>query len=315
MLRSLLVALAVFSSVGTDPIIIRSGVSSHKDAGRHEDANVFDLNSAKGISNFEGEEGFNKDSEGKHVQAQDSGRYNEANAQKNLHSNEKNFADDKYHQSEGGELSDYNKKSASKKGHHKSGFSKSFHKDETGSSSSYYDDSDDEGKEVVHNNKKNLYGDSGAHSQRGADLDDRRYAQDQGRQGYYHNAGNYDRDAANNRGYNSRRYHDAHENEGRRNAADRYGEEGRYGHEKYLKGGPHYYEPDPYHGPTKKITIYEDPRYDGHEKYPSSYDNDYIQLELKRPPRDYDYRDYRDYRDYKDYKYYDRRPTYDYYYY
>src|SRR5699024_9913304 len=116
--------------------------------------------------------------------------------------------------------------------HHKSGYTKSFHKDESASSSSYYDDSDNEGNEYVSNKKKNLYGDSGHDVHRAAEVDDKRYAQDQGRQGYYNNAGNYDRDAGNSRGYNAKKYYDAHENEGRRNAADRYGEEGRYGHEK-----------------------------------------------------------------------------------
>ncbi|RZC33718.1 hypothetical protein BDFB_011307 [Asbolus verrucosus] len=306
-MRPLFIFLTTIILAGCDPIIIRSGINSHKDEARRHEANIFDLTNAKGVTNYEGEEGFNRDNESKHVQAQDTGKYNEENAQKKLHSNENNFADDKFHQLAGGEVADYNKKSANKKGHHKAGYSKSFHKDESESSSSYYDDADNEDNEYVHNNKKNLYGDSGQHSQRASDLEDKRYLQDQGKKGYYNNAGNYDRDLANQRDYHARKYYDNKENLGRRNSANQYGEDERYDQEKYLKKPHYYYEPEQYYqrpvtAPKKTITIYEDPRYDGYEKYPP-YDNDYIQLDLKRPPRDYDY------------KYYDRRPSYDYYYY
>jgi hypothetical protein len=310
-MRPLFVLFAFIISTGADPIIIRSGINNHKDEARRQDANVFDLNSAKGASKYAGAEGYDRDNESKHVQAQDTGKYNEENGSKKLHSNENSFADDKYHQQAGGEVLDSNKKSANKKGHHNSGYSKSFRKDETANTSSYYDDADDEGNEYVQNNKKNVYGDSGQHVQRGSDVDDKRYLQDQGKKGYYNNAGNYDRDLANQRDYHSRNYYDNRENEGRRNAGKQYDEDARYGEERYLKKPHYYYEPEPYYqrpipAPKKTITIYEDPRYDGYEKYPQ-YDNDYIQLDLKRPPREYDPREY-------DYRYYDRRPSYDYYY-
>ncbi|EFA01918.1 hypothetical protein TcasGA2_TC007528 [Tribolium castaneum] len=301
-MRPVFVLFSLIISSCADPIIIRSGVSTHKDEGRRQDANVYDLNSAKGVSSYQGEEGYNHDNESKRVQAQDSGKYNEESGKKKLHSNENNYADDKYHQNQGGEVADYNKKSANKKGHHKSGYTKSFHKDESASTSSFYDDADNEDSEYVHNNKKNLYGDAGQHSQRGSHVDDQKYIQDEGKNGYYNNAGKYEKDLGNRQDYNSKKYYDAKENEGRRNAAHQYDEDDRYGHERYLKKHPHYYydEPYPITAPKKTITIYEDPRYDGYEKYPA-YDNDYIQLEVKRPPRNYDYR------------YYDR-PSYDYYY-
>lgn len=286
--------------------MIRSSLGSgvKKNQAENEDSKVYDMSNIKGIANYEAEEGFNQNNENKHVKAQDSGNYNEANSDKKVQANENNFSGDKFHQASGGEISDFGKKSSTKKGHHKSGYKKSFHKDETGSSSSFYDDADDEGKEFVQSSKKNAYGDSGQQSEKGLAAADKRYEQDNAKKGYYDNAGNYEKDLANRRDYNSKQYYDNRENQGVRNAANKYGAADRYDQERYLHKSPHFEPYDPYYqrstGPKRTITIYEDPRYDGYEKYPQ-YDGDYIQLDVKRPTRQDDYR------------HYDRRP-YDYYY-
>lgn len=305
-MQEILVVLVAVGLIQGEPIVIKSGVVNSKDQAQQEDAAVYDGTSAKGIANFEKEGGFNHASDGTHVQAQDQGKYNEENAQKNIHNNQKGFIDDKFHQNAGGAVADVNEKSANKKGHHNSGYTKSFHKDESASSSSYYDDADDEQNKFQQNNHKNLYADAGQHSQAGSDFDDMRYAQNQGKNGYYNNAGNYDRNSANRKDFDNNNYYDSKENAGRRNAAKAYGGGGRYYDEEQYLHKPLYYHQDDYyhHRPKKTITIYEDPRYygGGYEKsYPPQQD-DYIQLEVKRPPRDYNVRSY------------DRRPSYDYYY-
>lgn len=301
-MREILVVLIAVGFAQGDPIVIKSGVTNSKDHAQQEGASVYDGSKAKGIANFEGEEGFNHASEGTHVQAQDQGKYNEENAQKNIHNNQKGFADDKFHQNAGGEVADVNTKSANKKGHHNSGYTKSFHKDESASSSSYYDDADDEQNQFQQNNHKNLYADAGQHSQAGTDFDDMRYAQNHGKNGYYNNAGNYDRNAANRKDFNNNNYYDNKENEARRNAAKAYGGGGRYYDEEQYLHKPDYYHEDYHHRPKKTITIYEDPRYYGGVEKNYPIHDDYIQLEVKRPPRDYDVRSY------------NRRPSYDYYY-
>lgn len=156
-LNSFIIFLVFCSfSVETSPIIIRSGVSKNQAEHEKENADVFNARNQKGISNFEEDEGFNKDVEAKHVQAADSGSFNEDVGNKKEDYDQNNFNRENFHQSGGGEVSDSGSKVAHKKGHHKSGYHKSYHKDETGSDSTYYDDADDEGDEYIRNSKKGL---------------------------------------------------------------------------------------------------------------------------------------------------------------
>lgn len=98
-----------------------------------------------GIANFEGDDGFNKENEQKHLDVADSGRYGETGANKHDHLNQNQFNKGIYYQAGGGDISDEEVKTGHKKGHHKSGFHNSYHKDEHGSNSSFFDEGSDEG--------------------------------------------------------------------------------------------------------------------------------------------------------------------------
>lgn len=63
----------LFVYVSSSGIIIKTGLV--KNQGEVKNENLHDVKFHKGIANFEGEEGFNKDDESNSVLAQDSGRY------------------------------------------------------------------------------------------------------------------------------------------------------------------------------------------------------------------------------------------------
>ncbi|XP_053699445.1 uncharacterized protein LOC128746422 [Sabethes cyaneus] len=165
--------------------------------------------------------------------------------------------------------------------HVKSGFSNSYHKDETGSKSSYYEDSDDRGGKQVFDNRQNARNNYNDH------LYDKELRNDRLRDRYDDRFGSADlrgvrdhqRHAAAGRG-NHHDYRDGfHDDGGHR--LDSYGVE-------YYPGLPplvpipnsdemfrrhSYYEPRPAFatGPSSTITVYEDPResfsaYDQHHR-------------------------------------------------
>lgn len=208
---------------------------------------------------------------------------------------------------------------AHKKGHHRSGFHNSYHKDETGSNSSFYDDGDDVGDERIFKTHKGTYGDVGTQRTQGSHLEGKDYAKEEGRHGGYSNGGVYEKDLGNKRDYGQKQYYDDRALEGRSNAGNRYAESARDAQEKYHSrpfAGPHgppyphphgeYYGPNSYRAPLKKtITIYEDPREDYGRRVdydPQYASDDYIQLDVKRSPAYYDYRSY-DQKPYDDYYY------------
>lgn len=112
-----------------------------------------------GIANFEADEGFNKENDQNHINAANSGRYGEISANKQDNVNQNQFNKGTFYQSGGGDVTDHELKSQHKKGHHKTGFHNSYHKDEQGSNSSFYDDGSDEGGDYAkksHNGKKDI---------------------------------------------------------------------------------------------------------------------------------------------------------------
>ncbi|CAH1159663.1 unnamed protein product [Phaedon cochleariae] len=302
-------SLVVLVCVGANPIIIRSGVV--KTQGQKQDANSYDATHHKGIANFEGDEGFNKGNEKKYLSSVDSGRYGEESDKRKDHLDQNSYDKGSFYQNGGGDVSDFADKKAHKKGHHKSGFQNSYHKDEQGSNSSYFDDGNDEGDEYVYKTHKGSYGDAEKDNRRGGNTDASHYSNEGGKRGQYDNAGKFEKDLGNRQTYNRNKYNNDREDANRRNLANAYGSGGRYNEEKYVERRPYYNNPyeDPYYNsynrynegyPKKHITIYEDPRYDGRLSYKNSnrYGDDYVELDVRPPYRD---------------AYHDRRPSYDYY--
>ncbi|XP_055523571.1 uncharacterized protein LOC129717583 [Wyeomyia smithii] len=162
----------------------------------------------------------------------------------------------------------------------KSGFSNSYHKDETGSKSSYYEDSDDRGGKQVFDNRQNVRNNYNDH------LYDKELRNDQLRDRYDDRFGNSDlegvRDQQHHTAAGRGNHHDYRGgfHDGGGHQLDSYGVE-------YYPGLPplvpipnsdemfrrhSYYEPRPTFmtGPSSTITVYEDPReafpYDQHRR-------------------------------------------------
>ncbi|XP_023024618.2 uncharacterized protein [Leptinotarsa decemlineata] len=302
------VPFTCFVCVISNPLVIRTGVV--KNQGQEQDAKLYDVSHHKGIANFEGDEGFNKDDEKKFISSSNVGRYGEQNGNRKDHSDQTSFDQGSFHENGGGDVSDFEEKKAHKKGHHKTGFHNTYHKDEQGSNSSYFDDGSDEGDEYSHKTRKGSYGDAGQDSRKGGNLDSAHHMDEQERHGHYDNAGKYEKDRGNHQMYNKNKYYDDREAANRRNAANAYGMGGRYNEEKFV-GRPYH---DPYYNtydryahndhdvgyPKKHITIYEDPRYETRPYQNQRYEDDYIELDVRPPRRDV-------------YRRFETRPPYEYY--
>lgn len=314
---TLLQLLFFFISVNGNAIVIKTGINNANQHEQQQDGGVYDTSAKKGVSNFEAEQGFNLENDRKYVKAEDGGNYAEENANKNHHLDESDYAGEKFHDQGGGTVVDLGNQVAHKKGHHRSGFHNSYHKDESGSNSSFYDDGDDVGDQRVFKTHKGTYGDIEKQRNHGSHLEGKDYAKEEGRRGGYNNGGVYEKDLGNKRDYNQKQYYDDHTLAGRSNAGHRYAEAARDQEEKYHSRpfiGPHrphhpyphgeYYGSHAYRAPIQKtITIYEDPREDYARGYEPQYaSDDYIQLDVKRSPAYYDYRSY-DQKPYDDYYY------------
>lgn len=86
------------------------------------------------------------------------GRYGEVTAKKQDHIDQNQYNKGNFYQNGGGDVADHELKTGHKKGHHKTGFHNSYHKDEHGSNSSFFDDGSDEGGDYVqktHSGMKN----------------------------------------------------------------------------------------------------------------------------------------------------------------
>lgn len=311
MLAAYITLMLAFTSVHTTPtVVIKTGVSKASEHANQQDGGVYDASAKKGISNFEGEEGFNLENNKKFVNSEDGGKYAEEHGEKKHHVDESDYAGQKFHDQGGGTVVDVGNKIGHKKGHHRSGFHNSYHKDESGSNSSFYDDGDDHGDEFIYKTHKGTYGDVGKQTNHGAHVEGQDYANEGGRHGLYNQGGAYDTDLGHKKNYHQNQYYDDRALEGRSNAGNRYAEAARDNFEKFHVARPHHVPlplPPPrpippvdggYYSraPVKKITIYEDPRVDGRQAdYQPEYSGDYIQLDVKRAPAYYDYRSNEDY--------------------
>lgn len=325
-MRLVLFVLAYFStSVTSSPVVIKSGISTASEHEQQQDGGLYDAAAKKGVSNFVGEDGFNVENDKNFAKAEQGGNFAEEHADKKHHLDQSDYAGEKFHDQGGGTVADFGNKVAHKKGHHRSGFHNSYHKDESGSNTSYYDDGDDHGDEYVHRTHKGAYGDVGKQTNLGSHVQGQDYSQEQGRHGGYNQGGAYEKDAGNRKNYNQQEYFDDRAVQGRSNAGNRYAEAARDAQEKYYVRphrppvhpigppiGPPIGHPviPPVGGyysaraPSKKtITIYEDPRVDyARQESVPQYSDDYIQLDVKKAPAYYDYRSY-DQKPYDDYYY------------
>lgn len=299
------VLLAIFNYALSTPIVIKSGLSSSSSAdhGQRKNSDVYDTYGNKAEKNFVNQEGYDAGSEKKLASALDQGSYGHENQDKKLSHEQGSFADKKYHDNHGGSESNFGKKLGHKKGHHKSGFHNTYHKDESGSNSSYWDDSNDEAEAYENDNRRGAYGDVSSRQNQGGFQDGSSYLNHNGRQGNFKKAGQYEKDVGNRKNYNQGQYYDNNQRFGKSNAANAYGEHGRREQEKiytkpyYNVGGYYpedryyqkpYYEKAHYASPQKRvITVYEDPRYyeKGYEfeSYNPGYNSDSVRLDM-RPP-------------------------------
>lgn len=316
------VILALLSCVLCDPIVIRSGLS--KDHAQAKNSDVYDAQLQKADHNVVNQEGFNKGSEKKFVNAQDTGKYGQESEDKKFKESSGHYGDEKYHKNQGANESNFGKSKGHKKNQHKSGFHNTYHKDESGSNSSYYDDSNDEADEYVQDSKKGAYGDTSSGNNRGVYLDRNGHSNQNAKHGGYNNGGSYNKEAADRRNYNQGKLYNDRLHEGRSKAGDQYGEHGQFVQEKryttpiyhtnyHHTARPAFYPAEDYqedihdnYEPASKkvITVYEDPRvfergYERYNDYNPNYDSDRVHVDIRRPPI------------YRQTRFYNERPLYD----
>lgn len=174
---------------------------------------------------------------------------------KNSHVGQNNFQNENFHHNLGDNIGNVDKKVAHHKGHHRTGFTNSYHKDETGSNSSFFDDGSDQGDVIESKNYRgdirfdinqqlskrfNSYiaashGDAGRHNQGGGAYDSSDFAKNHGRKGVYDNAGRYDKDYGNKRNFNRNNYYDSKEAQARRALGNAYEGGHRYAEDEFIR--------------------------------------------------------------------------------
>ncbi|KAK9720990.1 protein of unknown function (DUF4779) [Popillia japonica] len=265
--RDLLVIGCIFAvlSLETGAILIKSGVL--KDHSRDLNGGVFDYGSNQGISSHILDDGFHANNELKKIGNQDAGRYSQDLADNKHVLQQNDFARDNFYRQGAGDLSNIGRQFGQKVGHQNTGFTNSYHKDETGSKSNYYDISDDQGNKYLQNARQGLYGDTGSNRNHNSNYDGGKYYKDDSRFGIYDNQGLYDKNFGTRRNYNQENYNQDRALRGQSNSGDRIGESGRYILEDHA--GPHYSgfgynHPGHYHVSRRNyVPIYEDGYEDG----------------------------------------------------
>ncbi|XP_028136972.1 probable serine/threonine-protein kinase clkA [Diabrotica virgifera virgifera] len=272
-----------------NPVVIQSLKQADQYANNHN----YGVSSNQGIANFEADAGFNKADEKKLVNNISNARYGEQNSNKNDHLDANNFNTGTFYQKDGVDQNNFEDKKLHQKGHHKNGFHNSYHKDEVGSNSSFYDDGSDEGGHHILKNNKGTYGNAMEDNKQGNHLDHTYRANEGVNQGQFDNAHIYDGNVMNNRNYNRQQHLDdrrlADQRAGSFNSGEHYNEH-RYADPPYDTGYNNYGRYNNYDTfnrdyPKRRITIFEDPRYEAHPD-PVRYNDDYIELDV-RPPRRY----------------------------
>lgn len=322
MLTKLIAICAIVHHINSlPPILTKSGVLTNQEV-LHQNGGNQDAAAKLESAGFDAANGYKKGSENKHTKAEDAGKYLEESADKKQHLDQSDYRDKKFHQKEGGTVSDIGNQSVRKKGQHKSGFHNTYNKDESGSNSSYYDDSDENGGEYVRDSQKGTYGDVSARNKQGSNFDGSYKAQQDGKHGDYNKGGHYNRNVADSQAYNQENDYNNYENRAKANRGTDRGLSKEYYENQYYQQPNYYYENPQYYSnpyyektdylpnyynpgytsnynyPTKKtITIYEDPRYfeqsaqyNNYEKFPKS---DSVQLNVQ-PPLHSPVRDYHD---------------------
>lgn len=217
------------------------------------------------------------------------------------------YDNEKFHQLEGGSLSGIEKKTGHKKGHHKTGFHNTYHKDESGGNSSYYDDANDEADERYLSGREGHYGNAGHNANHGAHVNDNRHLKDSQQHGGYDKGNRYNKEHGNSRNYNQNQYNDDRNIHAHNNVGNRYDERAlaaieqrrypaehqRYGdyvapvgaYNDYRAPYPTIIKPVYEPSRDRKITIYEDPRYESQPGFNGGYYDDRIDYQPARNSR------------------------------
>nr|CAH7764654.1 unnamed protein product [Callosobruchus chinensis] len=324
-LQCIVLVISIEQSVSGIPLVIKAGSAMQQNHQQHQDTKGYNGAIVKGIANYEGDEGFNHDLHKMYQDMSNTGRYGEHRGIVKNSLDQNQFNRDTVQQNGGGLITDIENKRAHKKGHHNSGFRNTYHKDETGSNSSFFDDGGDEGDEYVRKAQHGQYGDILQANQRGSNLASKNYANNAAEQSSYDKGQHGSQEQGRKGNFGRNQYYDDKEHANAANAAKAYGEAGRYDQEQYaVKPYPVYpvlpaphplphppvlvHHPLPVqdavgppvapqlaplpppslpHQGSRKITIYEDPRYVQQAPF-RQYDNygdhgDYVELDV-RPP-------------------------------
>lgn len=250
-----------------EAIYIKSGILT--DRARDQQGGVYDFDSNKGISTYLAEDGFHADNQRKQIGDQDAGRYSQGSADDRSVQQQNDYSKDHFYKQGAGGLSNIDRRTGQKLGHHNTGFTNSYHKDETGNRSNFYDISDDQGGGIYQNTQQGLYGDIISSNNRNSNLDGGKYYQDNARFGQYDNQGLYDNNLGSRRNYNHQNYNDDRALHGQSNVGERAGESGRYFAEDYRE--PYYhgfgYGHPGHHRPIHRshhYPIYDEHAFSGH---------------------------------------------------
>lgn len=292
-----------------------------KNHGEHQNGNTYSSLANSGISSYANAQGQDKLDQGKFIKAQDEGSYLAKDSDKKVKQDQGQYSNENFHQNGEGLIQNLENKADHKKGHHKSGFHNTYHKDESGSNSSYFDDANDEGGKYQYNGKHGSYGDVGTKKNHGSFSDGSHHEKDDSKQGSYHQGGHLNQNLGNSHKYNDERYLNDRREQGTSVAANQAGRRGNEYVEKhnsqpfypvrkapvaepYYPQNGYYEKPPAYNVPERKIIIYEDPRvYDNNIRY-NDYETPYDRVRLDvRPPIA------------APNSYYEERPIYDDYYY
>ncbi|XP_057660367.1 uncharacterized protein DDB_G0283357-like [Diorhabda carinulata] len=275
----------------SDPVVIQT----LKNGEQYEGHNNFGVSTNQGIANFEGDAGFNKLNEKNLVNSMSNVRYGEQNNNKNDHLSANNFNTGNFFNKGGTADNSFEDKKVHQKGHQRNGFHNSYHKDEVGSNSSFYDSGSDEGGQHIRKSDSGSYGNAMEDNKHGNHLDSSYHANQGVNQGQYDNAHIYDADRMNNQNYN--RNHQFDDRRISNQGANSFGAGGIYDEQRYASppyrrdhyvGGDGYYEGYDRSYPKRRITIFEDPRYDEHPNQ-MRYNHDRIELDVRPARRHPDY--------------------------
>ncbi|KAK9891588.1 hypothetical protein WA026_015548 [Henosepilachna vigintioctopunctata] len=298
------------------PMFIKSGFNFIENNGQSHGGSFRDIGGKRIEGNLQNSEGNYNDGKFNSVNSQDGSRFAESAGAKVSHLDQNGYHGNMYQQGAGRQDYEVMKNIGHRKGHHKSGFHKSYCKDESGNNSSYYDDGHDEGNQYVYDGRNKNYDGSSSYQQKNQNFDAGYYNKDKGVHKLYDNKNNIYNDRGDNAYYNRKYYDNDGEFYGQHKDNDLYGRDGYFTQNRYYDN-PYYtgsydhsgydnypsYSVQSWSGaiPTVHFNdIYDEPHY-GTDEYSRTYEYDRHSL---RPYYGYGYEYYLSKPDASDYHYY-----------